>query len=116
MPSPDLRRGGHPGEAFGDCPRTSSGAREVKASLAKRKVSLANWKISLAKGFLFRTRSAKPLETFCFSRPRNFRIRGFQCYQRLAADFVSRFFLDDDFASLGGTRSLFFFTEQFTLP
>jgi hypothetical protein len=36
--------------------------------------------------------SAKPLKTFLFSRPQNFRFRGFQCYQGLAADFVSRCF------------------------
>ena len=35
--------------------------------------------------------TAKPLKTFWFSRLRNFRFRGFQCYQGLAADFVSRF-------------------------
>jgi hypothetical protein len=59
--------------------------------------------------------SAKPLKLFLFSRQRNFLIRDCQCYQRLAADFVSRFFLDDVFASLGGTRSPSFFTERFTL-
>jgi hypothetical protein len=37
-------------------------------------------------------RSTKPLKTFCFSRPRKFRIRVFQCYERLAADFVRAFF------------------------
>ena len=49
--------------------------------------------------------SAKPLETFWCSWLRNFRFSGFQCYQNLAADFVSRFYLRDVFRSLGGGRS-----------
>ena len=47
---------------------------------------------------------------------RNFRFRGFQCYQCLAGRFCFALFLGDVFRSLGGGRSRFFFTEDFTLP
>ena len=63
--------------------------------------------------FSFRMSSAKPLKTFWFSRLRNFRFRGFQCYQSLAADFVSRSFLRDVFQSLGGGRSRSFLYRTF---
>ena len=82
VPSPDLRRGGHPGAAFGDCPRTSTWPTRSE-SFACEAESFAYERFS------FRIGSAKPLKSFMSSRPR---IRGFQCYQRLAADSVSRFF------------------------
>ena len=92
MPSPDLRRGGHPGEAFGDCPRTSTWRTRSESFACEAESFACELENFACERFSFRTRSAKPLKSFCFSRPRNFRIRGFQCYQRLAADFVSRFF------------------------
>jgi hypothetical protein len=82
VPSPDLRRGGHPGAAFGECPRTSTW-RTRSESFACEAESFA------CERFSFRIDSAKPLKSFMFSTPR---IRSFQCYQRLAADSVSRFF------------------------
>ena len=66
--------------------------------------------------FSFRMPSAKPLKTFLFLRRRNIRFRGFQCYQCLAGRFCFAFFLGDVLRSLGGGRSRFLFTEDFTLP
>ena len=66
--------------------------------------------------FSFRMSSAKPLKTFWFSRPRNFRLRGFQCYQCLATDFVSRFFSATFSGRWAKVGRRVFFTEQFTLP
>src|ERR1700688_3958374 len=78
VPSPDLRRGGHPGAAFGDCPRTSTW-RTRSESFACEAESFA------CERFSFRIGSAKPLKSFMFLSQRT---RGFQCYQRLAADSV----------------------------
>jgi hypothetical protein len=61
--------------------------------------------------FSFRMSSAKPLKTLPFSRPRSFRFRGFQCYQSLAADFLSRFFSSRRFPVVG-RRSV----TEFSLP
>jgi hypothetical protein len=107
------------------------GAREVKASLAKRKVSLANWKISLAnwkislanwkislaKGFRFRMRSAKPLKTFCFLKVMKF-------FEFAASNVIKglRPILFRAFFSMTFSRRwaelchCFSFYEQFTLP
>src|SRR5271168_2174119 len=108
MPSPDLRRGGHPGAAFGDCPRTSTW-RTRGESFACEAESFA------CERFSFRMRSTKPLKTFCFSRPRNFRFRGFQCYQSLAADFA--FALSWPRFPVVGRRSVteFSLSNKFTL-
>jgi hypothetical protein len=54
--------------------------------------------------------SAKSLN-FWFSRLRNFRFRGFQCYQSLAADFVSRSSLSRRFPVVGRrSRSFLYLT------
>jgi hypothetical protein len=91
MPSPDLRRGGHPGEAFGDRPRTSTWRTRSESFVCEAESFACELENFACETFSFRIGSAKPLKPFLFSRPRNFRIHGFQYYQRLAADFVSRF-------------------------
>jgi hypothetical protein len=58
--------------------------------------------------------SAKPSKTFWCSRLRIFRLRGFQCYQSLGADFVSRSLSSRRFPVVGRRSVTEFITEQFT--
>ncbi len=92
-------------------------ACQAKISFARRNECFACEVENFAcETFSFRMPSAKPLKTFWFSRPRNFRYRGFQCYQSLAGRFCFALFLGHVFRSWAEVGHGVFFTEQFTLP
>jgi hypothetical protein len=113
-----IARGRRHGSIPGSSPGTYVTKIESAALTCQAKVSFARRSECFAyevenfacETFSFRMSSAKPLKTFWFSRPRNFRYRGFQCYQSLAGRFCFALFLGHVFRS--GRRSV----TEFSLP